>query len=1113
MDWVWFAIGLTLGLILMHLWKRGNRTSSEAETDTHSAGAPAETEPRSAIDGASAEPESAPDRLQRIKTELDGLDDRIQRLADLTALAPFQSGVALLAGPDFTPTDVLHYLGSNGYVLPSLAAGAIGRRTDVPLDEALSVAPQLGGFALHLLMDHMQTQEDAGALPLLFRHAQEWWWDFQPLRHRLNTYLQWAEAHPPAEARTLRFGESSEDAVQKLRDALNHFPSAALGSLAGQVDETLARRREQRILGGFGRVMNGPGEHRYFGHAESETQLELLFEQLTGATPKSVLVAGEPGVGKSALLDRLADRLVEAGWLVFEASAAEVLAGQTYIGELEQRVREMLTVLNRRRAIWRVPDFFDLLHKGSHNRDPRGILDLLMPALERKELLLVGEITPRQLAQLMLARPSAKHHFEVLPLSSPSSQALEELIAAWAQAHGERLARSVAEEATLLEAPRVAAQYFPEQHEPGRTLRLLNDALAAALLGEPPRLPLNGESLLATIAARSGLPRDVLDDRQSLDLDTLRAFFRKRVIGQDEAVECLIDRIAMLKAGLVDNGRPIGVFLFAGPTGTGKTELAKALGELLFGSSERLLRLDMSEFQSEDSAWRLTADDPQGGVLSLTSRIREQPFSVVLLDEFEKAHPKIWDLFLQVFDDARLTDRSGRTADFRHSIIILTSNVGSMLSRGAGPGFIDSGAGGYSRSQVEKALFQTFRREFLNRLDRIVLFNPLDRSLMREILRKELERTLTRRGLRNRDWAVEWEPSAIEFLLDRGFTPDLGARPLRRAIEHHLLAPLARSIVEHRAPEGGQFLFVRSEGNHLDVQFVDPDGPARAAGVAGAYATGTDGDLRDLIYAPVASPEAHQRLSTRLAHLEDRVTAPSWNSDRDADFSRMADAAFWDEPGRFEVLDRIERRDRIQSAIESARRLILRSGNEGGDAGFTGRLAQLLFLLQFAVEAVQEGRPQDALLEIRATAVDLRRDGADLRLWWQQVLAMYREWARRRNMRLEVLHQDPEGCNAWLAVSGFGALDLLAAEAGLHILEREVEDQSTRRLAVQVHVQADMAGRSRHPSPLDGEERRIIRRYRISPSPLVRDAARGWRTGRLDRILAGEFDVVVDASE
>src|SRR5690606_21044383 len=155
-------------------------------------------------------------------------------------------------------------------------------------------------------------------------------------------------------------------------------------------------------------------------------------------------------------------------------------------------------------------------------------------------------------------------------------------------------------------------------------------------------------------------------------------------------------------------------------------ELAKTLGELLFGSDERLLRLDMSEFQAPDSAHRLIAGGGEGGARSLVSRIRQQPFSVVLLDEFEKAHPNVWDLFLQVFDDGRLGDEHGNTADFRHSIIILTSNVGSTLARGAGPGFTNS-AGGYSRSAVEKALADTFRPEFINRLHRVVLFPPPDR--------------------------------------------------------------------------------------------------------------------------------------------------------------------------------------------------------------------------------------------------------------------------------------------------------------------------------------------------------------------------------------------------
>ncbi|UNK50293.1 AAA family ATPase [Lysobacter sp. S4-A87] len=1111
MELWWFAGGACVALAVRFLFGI-RRTPPAVPAPSTTVDAMPDVASGTATDPPAAASEAPADRLHRLKLELEAQDDRIQRPADLAALPAFDEGVRLLAGSDFSAEDLTNALTSPGYVLPSMAAAALRSRPDVSIDAAVAAAPSLGGFALQFLLAHLQAQPDAAALPQLMRHARDWWWDFQPCRLRLRDYLRWADAHAAAHATVAPLDDLDEDALEKLRQVLEKFQEPALGAVLARVDADLALRRERRVLSGFGRVMSRPTERRRIDHTELDQNWQRLHDLSAGQEPTSVLVVGESGVGKTTLIDRLVDGLLGEGWLVFEASAAEILAGQKYIGELEQRVREMLGVMHRKRALWRVPDFFDLLNKGSHDRDPRGILDLLMPAVERGELLLVGELTPRQLAQLLLARPAVKHHFDIVQLQPIAAPVLGEIASGWAAMQAHRAGTGVADAATLDEAARMAAQYFPEQHEPGRTLRLLEDALSTATAAEPPRLPLDGEALLAAIANRSGLPLEVLDDRQVLDLDTLRAFFGQRVIGQHEAVECLIDRIAMLKSGLVDSSRPVGVFLFAGPTGTGKTEMAKALGELLFGSSERLLRLDMSEFQSEDSAWRLTADDANGSARSLTSMIRAQPFSVVLLDEFEKAHPKVWDLFLQVFDDARLSDRSGNTADFRHSIIILTSNVGSTISRSAGPGFTASTAGSYSRSHVEKALFETFRREFLNRLDRIVLFNPLDRSLMREILHKELNRTLTRRGLRNRDWAVEWEPSAIEFLLDRGFTPDLGARPLRRAIEHHLLAPLARSIVEHRAPHGGQFLFVRSAGDHLDVQFIDPDEAPATSGTAAASGLAHDADLRDLVYQPSTGPDARARLLERLQQLQSAVTTDAWIQARDADFSRMAHTDFWSEPTRFDVLDRIERRDRIESALDSAQRLSARLAGDGGNGEFAARLTQLLFLLGLAIDAVLEGRAQDALIDISANESDLRRDGAQTRIWWQQVLAMYLEWAQRRNMRVEVLAQDAQQCSAWLAVSGFGALDLLQGEAGLHVMEQEAENQASRRIALHVQVAADLPGQARRPLRRDAEDRQISRRYRSSPSPLVRDTARGWRSGRLDRVLSGEFDVISDNS-
>lgn len=1127
-----FIAGVAVGIAIARTSSGGTReTRSENERlpriandgDTHDETTPAialdRVEPSASVDEdttsaadatANSAAETPRDRLYRLRREVDQQDGGVQHPDDLMRIAEFREGAELLASAEFAPADVVDALGASGYALPCMAALALRRRDDITAQAALTATMPFGGYPLRYLFDWLQAQPDARALPWLLRHAREWWWDAQGVRQRARDYFRWAQANPPpGEPEAMAFDELSDDAIQDIEALLKQFQEPVLAPYLAQTSDEARRRREKQTLGGIGRVWSPPSaDNAIVDHPDLLRDLAHLYELLNAPRPKSILLCGEHGSGKTTLVDRLLARLHADNWLLFEASAAEVLAGQTYSGELEARIRDLLAALDRKRALWRAQDFFDLLHKGSHKQDPRGILDLLLPAMERGRLLMLGEMTPQQSAQLLLARPVLRHHAEIVTLRSPDDAAMRDVLTRWTAAREAALGRPAIDARTLDEAQRMAAQYFPEQYEPGRTLRLLDETLRAALSDDPPRLPVDSESLLRAIASRSGLPLDVLDDRQSLDLDHLRGFFRKRVIGQDEAVECLVDRIAMLKAGLIDAGRPIGVFLFAGPTGTGKTELAKTLGELLFGSSERLLRLDMSEYQSEDAAWRLTDDAGDGSARSLTARIREQPFSVVLLDEFEKAHPKAWDLFLQVFDDGRLSDRSGRVADFRHSIIILTSNVGSTLTRNAGPGFT-SVAGGYSRGAVEKALFETFRREFLNRIDRIVLFNPLDRTLMREILHKELQRAMERRGLRNKDWAVEWEPSAIEFLLDRGFTPDLGARPVRRAIEQHLLAPLARSIVEHRTPQGDQFLFVRSVGDRLEAEFVDPNVPASAA----PRNAPRDGDLRALVYAPEASADAIEDLRAAFARLADTLDAATWSDARDDDYARMNERDFWSQPNRFEVLDRIERRHRIESAFDTARRLDERLARDGTDAGFVARHAQLLWLSELAVDAVSRKRPQDALLWLTVSESDLKRDPAQARLWWQRLLAMYMAWAERRNMRVEVLEQDATMCRARLAIGGFGALALLEAEHGLHAFEYDTTDGGTARIVASVRATADLPGRARvsrataDTGNVD-EELRVCRRYRAAPSPLVRDSVRGWRSGRYDRVLAGEFDAM-----
>ncbi|MFM8890477.1 MAG: AAA family ATPase, partial [Planctomycetia bacterium] len=514
---------------------------------------------------------------------------------------------------------------------------------------------------------------------------------------------------------------------------------------------------------------------------------------------------------------------------------------------------------------------------------------------------------------------------------------------------------------------------------------------------------------------------------------------------------------------------------------------------------------------------------------ALVDQIRRNPFSVVLLDEFEKSHPQGWDLFLQVFDDGRLTDRRGITADFRNCIIILTSNLGSALPTGPGLGF--AGGAGHSAQSVERTVTRAFRPEFFNRIDRLVVFRPLSRDVLREILHKELRDVFRRRGLRNRDWVVVWDDSAIEFLLDRGTTPDLGARPLKRAIERHVLAPLARTIVEHQYPRGDQFLFVRSAGDRLEAEFVDPD--ARPSPTAAPVTDDEPQRLERLALEPRGGEHEVPCLQRHLDALVATVTEDGWRDRKRTALDRQRDEGFWSSPERFTVFGLIEQIDRIEAGVRSVAKLFTRlrgvpaSGRTRFAAEHTGRLALRLFVLETAVADVVESRPLDAFLSVEPL------DGGDAQRgamadFFGRLVAMYRAWCQHRGMKAEVLVDDDGGGKSprfIMAVSGLAAHSLLAAEDGLHVLEeparagRGFERVQVRvRVAPQPDAPADGARGLRDQAYAALETPaapalQIVRRYRFRPSPLVRDAVRGFRTGRIDRVLAGDFDLLSGAEE
>jgi ATP-dependent Clp protease ATP-binding subunit ClpC len=315
-------------------------------------------------------------------------------------------------------------------------------------------------------------------------------------------------------------------------------------------------------------------------------------------------------------------------------------------------------------------------------------------------------------------------------------------------------------------------------------------ALLEQMIRSWPGTTLERQHALDAFCAASGFPLKIVDDTQFIDEDALRASFHDRIIGQPDAVDRLVDLILVVKAGLGDPDKPLGSFLLMGPTGVGKTESAKALAGWLFGSQDRLVRLDMSEFGAWGSARRLI--DGPGGQGLLTRKIREKPFCVLLLDEVEKAEPGVFDVLLQVLGEGRLTDGTGATVSFRHVIILMTSNLGASNRKRVG--LVGESADAADR-RYRRAAEDFFRPELVNRIDALVPFRSLDQHDVRTIARGMLTSALDRDGIRRRGVEVTWGDDLLDHLCEVGFDPRYGARPMKRAIDDHVMAVIARELV------------------------------------------------------------------------------------------------------------------------------------------------------------------------------------------------------------------------------------------------------------------------------------------------------------------------------
>lgn len=548
-----------------------------------------------------------------------------------------------------------------------------------------------------------------------------------------------------------------------------------------------------------------------------EQEIARTLRILSRRRKNNPILLGEPGVGKSAIVEGLAQQLIhtDAPELqdkrIISLDMAVLVAGTMYRGQFEERMKNVLQELRRHPEIIL---FIDEIHtlmgagNGSGSLDAAGILK---PALARGEVQCIGATTLEEYKKTIEKDGALERRFQkiiVPPATADETKSILERLAPFYSDYHHVNYSPEAIEACV----RLADRYITDRAFPDKAIDVLDEAgaLVSGRQNPPTAQPSNSQTaqpsnsqtaegtptvsdtdIAEVVSIISGVPVQRVATAEGQRLRELDATLRSRVIGQDEAVSQVVKAIRRSRMGLADPGRPIGSFFFLGPTGVGKTYLAQCLAEEMFGSKDALVRFDMSEYAEKHTASLMVGAPPgyvaheEGG--RLTEAVRRKPYSIILFDEIEKAHPDIFNVLLQVLDEGRLTDRQGHTVDFRNTIIIFTSNVGTrqLAEQGGGIGFESSALDARtSQAILTKALNRTFPPEFVNRLDAVIFFHPLEHDALARIVDIELSGLLARTAVMGYDVTVS--PEVREQIIREGSDPCYGARPLRRAIQTHI---------------------------------------------------------------------------------------------------------------------------------------------------------------------------------------------------------------------------------------------------------------------------------------------------------------------------------------
>ncbi len=516
-----------------------------------------------------------------------------------------------------------------------------------------------------------------------------------------------------------------------------------------------------------------------------------LADYFRSDAPQSVLLVGPAGVGKTSLVYQLVKLSRQLGLeqrRFWSTSGARIVSGMSGLGMWQERCSKLIRQAHATRAILHLGSLFELMEAGKIDGQP-GVASMVKQSIAAGKLLAIAECTPEQLAVVEREDPILLRAFTQMELKEHSSSKIREILGSASKTSFAMQNVGFSEQA-IEELYRLHTRFATYSAMPATALRLMRtitDQAAEGTLVESDRVA-------RAFAEQTGLPQFLVDDSIPLDLASVSSQLAEQVIGQSEPIELIVNLIATLKARMVRPGRPLATLMFIGPTGVGKTEMAKAIARLLYSDTSRMLRIDMSEYSSPWSAVKLIGK-PGEGDGTLTSPIREQPFSVILLDEFEKADANVFDILLQVLGEGRLTDSHGRLADFRNAVVIMTSNLGAESFRDGGFGFGDGELPNW-KQHFEREVRSFVRPEFLGRLDRIVAFRPLSKEVVKQIAIRELDKLRERPGLKYSDASIAFSDEAIDLMCNLGYQPKYGARPLRRAIERNVVIPLANALSE-----------------------------------------------------------------------------------------------------------------------------------------------------------------------------------------------------------------------------------------------------------------------------------------------------------------------------